>query len=224
MTTGAGTYTSTTFSWNASPTNPSSYTITGSDGAGNQVTTALSFATDTTAPTQSVSLTKVTGGVVLNGSTIYYKGNAAGSFTLTDTVSDAGSGPASALFPAIGTSGWTHNSETVTTGAGTYTSTTFSWNASPTNPSSYTITGSDGAGNQVTTALSFATDTTAPTQSVSLTKVTGGVVLNGSTIYYKGNAAGSFTLTDTVSDAGSGPASPSSPPLAPPAGRTTARP
>ena len=83
MTTGAGTYTSTTFSWNASPTNPSSYTITGSDSVGNQVTTALSFATDTTAPANVLSLSGQSGGgSFLSGTTVYYQGSTAGSSPL----------------------------------------------------------------------------------------------------------------------------------------------
>ena len=108
---------------------------------------------------------------------------------------------------------------------GPYVSATFSWTASTSSGPTETVTATDNVGNtNGGTTLTFVNDSTAPTQSVSLTKVTGGVVLNGSTIYYKGNAAGSFTLTDTVSDAGSGPASALFPAIAPPAGRTTARP
>jgi len=170
---------------------------------------------DTTPPTQSLALTNLTGGAYLSGTTIYYKANAAGSFTLTDTVADSGSGPASAAFPAIATTGWTHNNETLTSPAGgPYASATFSWTANPTNPTGYVVTGKDIAGNAVTTALTFVSDTGAPTNSLALTPVSGGALLSGTTVFYKGNTAGSFTLTDTVSDNGSGPASATFPAIA----------
>ena len=108
------------------------------------------------------------GSSFLSGSTIYYNSGAAGSLTLTAAVTDAGSGPASATFPAIATSGWTHDAETVTSGSGTaptikYTSSAFSWTASPGTPSGYAVTGTDSAGNAGTpSALTFVGDATAP--------------------------------------------------------------
>src|SRR5262249_29906374 len=89
---------------------------------------------DPTFPSQSVTMTGATS-AYLNGATIYYKGAPAGSFKLADAVSDSDSGPASANFPALSTTGWTHANETVTTGTGTnpktYTSSNFSWTANP---------------------------------------------------------------------------------------------
>ena len=67
---------------------------------------------DKTLPTNSFSLASASG-AFWSGSRLFYKSNAAGSFTLTNTVTDADSGPASATFPAIATTGWTHNAETV---------------------------------------------------------------------------------------------------------------
>ena len=125
---------------------------------------------DTTQPTHSFTLSNAVG-ASKTGSTVYYKGNAVGSFNVVDALADTGTGPASVTFPAAATIGWTHNAETVTTPAGgPYTSTTFSWTANPSNPTGYTVTGTDNAGNSNPAAVTLASDTTAPaTGSVGYT-------------------------------------------------------
>ena len=138
-----------------------------SDVAGNQATytnDGVIIKADSVAPASVFSITSPIGAAFDSGGlTLYYKGDAAGSFTLVDTVSDAASGPASVVFPAIATAGWVHNAETVSTPTGgPYASTSFSWSAGPTNPASQTITVNDAAGNGATHSISFASDTTAP--------------------------------------------------------------
>jgi hypothetical protein len=155
-----------------------------------------SASTDTTPPTNALSLTAGTN-AFLSGSgspyTLYYRGNAAGSFKLVDAVADAGSGPASATFPAIGTTGWTHAAETVTTpSGGPYTSTAFGWTASPSNPGAYVVTGADKVGNTSTATVNFASDTAGPTGG-SITYADG---------YYRTTSV-AITLS-TGTDAGSG--------------------
>jgi large repetitive protein len=157
-------------------------------------------AADDVAPTHSLSLTPVTGGSYLNTSTntIYYRGSAVGSFTLSDTVNDgAGSGANSVTYPAIGTANWTHNVETVSTGP-SFTSSTFSWNiANPANPTSKNITGNDKALNAATPnplTVSFVSDTQAPGQP--------SLALNGGP-YYTSLSVG-LTPTDAADVGGSG--------------------
>ncbi len=82
----------------------------------------------------------------LRGGTLYYNGSSAGSVNVTDAVTDSGSGPASATFPVIATTGWTHAAETVTSGSGSaptinYISSTFKWSANPEqpDPTGYTV-------------------------------------------------------------------------------------
>ena len=137
----------------------------GNDSAPTNTSTAT-FTIDTTVPTQAVTMTLPVN-AFLDAGTVYYRGSTSGSFKLADAVTDAGSGPASATFPAIATTGWTHDAETVVSGTGsnptkTYTSSTYSWTASPSNPATQTIVGADGAGNTVSTGLTFANDSTAP--------------------------------------------------------------
>ncbi|HWF49163.1 MAG TPA: beta-propeller fold lactonase family protein [Solirubrobacteraceae bacterium] len=140
------------------------------DNAGNAETknTTATIHVDTTAPTAVLATVPTPASALLIGSTLYYRGNASGSFSLADAVTDSGSGPSSASFPAIATGGWTHGAETVSTGTGSaptisYSSSTFSWTANPTNPSGYAITSADAAGNLASTPLGFVSDTTAPT-------------------------------------------------------------
>lgn len=145
-----------------------------------------------TPPAHSLSLNSPSG-AYLTGSTLYYKANAVGSFKLVDALSDSDSGPASATYPAIATTGWTHGSETVTTpSGGPYTSTTFSWTAGPTNPAGYTISGKDTANNTATTSLSFTSDTTAPS---------GGSVSYANGMVYQASVP---VTTANGTDAGSG--------------------
>src|SRR5207244_4236077 len=75
------------------------------------------------------------------------------------------SGPASATFPSLSATNWTtHNAETVSTPAGgPYTSTTFKWSASASEPAAYTVASKDNAGNtSAGSTLTFVSDTTAP--------------------------------------------------------------
>src|SRR2546423_918795 len=136
--------------------------------------------------------------------TMYYKGDTTGNFTLAATVTDASSGAKSTTYPAIATTGWTHNSETVT-GSSPYTSASFSWTPSPTNPANYTVTAVDQVGNSVSaTAISFSSDVTAPSLTVATGTTDGKEYLSGTTLYFKGDTSGSFTFSSTVSDAASG--------------------
>ncbi len=73
------------------------------------------------------------------------------------TVTDGGSGAASATFPVLTATNWTtHAAETVTTPAGgPYASTRFSWANGAVAPATYTVTGTDAAGNAATNAFTF---------------------------------------------------------------------
>jgi Bacterial Ig domain/Bacterial Ig-like domain/Bacterial Ig-like domain (group 3) len=131
------------------------------DNAGNTTdSSTLAVTVDNTAPVHGLALASGTG-AYLAGSTLYFKGDAAGSFVLHDALTDATSGPASIDYPSIATSGWTHSSETATI-APSFASSTYSWSASPSTPSGYVITGHDVAGNSATQSLTFVGDTTSP--------------------------------------------------------------
>jgi hypothetical protein len=161
----SGTTYRTTYSWsnNGTSVSPGSQTITAVDGAGlsQANVAAFSIVKAATATTHVLSLTAATG-AYLSGSTLYYKPTVSGSFKLVDAFS-ASAGAASDTFPAVGVSGWTHNSETVSTpSGGPYTSSTFSWNAQPNSPGGYTVTGRDAAGTTSTSALTFTADQAPP--------------------------------------------------------------
>ena len=136
-----------------------------SDNVGNQAayTNAGIAKVDTQAPVNALSLA-TSSGASLSGTTLYFKGNAAGSFKFVNTLNDAASGPASATFPVVATTGWTHAAETLSAPAGgPFTSSFFSWTSSPGVPTGYSVTGQDGATNVATTALTFDSDITVPT-------------------------------------------------------------
>ncbi len=120
---------------------------------------------DVTAPANAITLSSITGGAYKSGDTIYYRGSALGSFTLTNAVTDAGSGPASSQTATLGNTptNWTHTGSTVSTPAGgPYVSNVFSWTAGATSAPTEAVTGRDVAANTVVTNLSYVNDSTAP--------------------------------------------------------------
>ncbi|MDX6544061.1 MAG: hypothetical protein QOK32_1664, partial [Gaiellaceae bacterium] len=168
-------------------------TLTVNDG----VSLVTHPAADDVAPTHNMSLTPVSGGSWLNTATktAYYKGNVLGSFTLSDALSDGGSGPYSVTYPAIGTAGWTHNGPDVSTTSPSFTSTAYSWTASPTNPAAQSIAGDDNALNAAAAySLNFVSDTGPPANPTGLALVGGP--------YYTTASVG-LTPTDGL-DGGSG--------------------
>jgi hypothetical protein len=182
---------------NDSIKNGANQTLGSEAGGANGGFTGQAYVVDRANPTNALSLNVSSGGAFLSGPSLYYKGNAAGSFTIANAVTDSGgSGPASSAFPAISTAGMSHSNETVTTPAGgPYTSSAYSWTTS-TFASSHTVTGADAAGNTAGTALTFTVDNSAPTGGALGTGgVTGGF-----------NTTGSYTVTrtDYTADAGSG--------------------
>lgn len=121
---------------------------------------------DVTAPVNSIALSGVSGNAVKSGDTIYYRGAALGSFTLTNAVTDSGSGPASSTAETLTgtTTNWTHTQTTVSTPAGgPYVSTVFSWTAGATSSPTEVVTGRDVANNATGTTLTFVNDSTGPT-------------------------------------------------------------
>jgi hypothetical protein len=120
---------------------------------------------DTTAPVNALSLNVTSGNAALAGTTVYYRGTAVGSFTVTNTLTDAGTGPASSQTGTLGgtTTGWTHTPSTVSTPTGgPYVSNAFSWGAATTSAPTVAVTGRDVAGNTAVTNLTFTNDSTAP--------------------------------------------------------------
>jgi hypothetical protein len=115
--------------------------------------------------TQSFSLDGASGAFLVD-TTLYYKGDEAGGFRLADMITPAGGRqPASAGFPAIATSGWVHDIELVTergANGGPFVSSEFTWDADPTNPTSYVVTGTDESGFTGSAAIAFESDTTPP--------------------------------------------------------------
>jgi alpha-L-arabinofuranosidase B-like protein/concanavalin A-like lectin/glucanase superfamily protein len=151
---------------------------------------------DTTPPVNAITLAVTSGSAGKVGNTVYYRGAAAGAFTLTNAVSDAGSGPASSTTAALGgtSTGWTHVPSTVSTPAGgPYASASFGWVAATTSAPTELVTGRDVTGNTATTTLAFVDDSTAPT--------------GGTITYAAGYQAGqsvSVSFTGSTDGSGSG--------------------
>src|SRR5262249_39053456 len=187
-----------------------------SDRVGNQGTSSASNVAkvDTAGPTNSMSLSAVSGGAYGSGTTLYYRGSSAGSFKLTNAVADGESGPASSATAALGgtTSGWSHTPSTVSTPAGgPYDSNTFSWNAGTSSSPTEVVTGADAAGNTTAAStLTFTSDSTAP--SVTAPTVTAGdytslsvpVTPNGGSDSGSGVASGSSQVQRDVANLANG--------------------
>jgi hypothetical protein len=142
------------------------------DNAGNTESTHTTgtIKVDTVAPTSSLSLGSSPTHALLAGSILYFNSAAGGSFKLVNTVADATSGPASATFPLVSATNWTHAAETVTTpSGGPFSSSTYSWTGGAGTPSGAqtSFTSADSAGNaSVPSVLTFTPDATAPTGGV----------------------------------------------------------
>jgi hypothetical protein len=123
---------------------------------------------DTVAPANTITVSNANGNAYKSGNTVYYRGEAVSgrSFTLTNAVSDAGSGPTSSGTTALSgtTTGWSHSSGTVSTpAAGPYVSAAFTWALNTTSAPVENVIGTDVAGNTTTTQLTYVNDSTAPT-------------------------------------------------------------
>lgn len=169
----SGTVTSTTCVESGVPDGSWRYTVTpvvGQNWQGAESTPSATVLVDVTPPTSTISLSSVSGAASLSGSTVFYNGASAGSFRLTNTVADAGTGPASSTTATLGgtTTGWTHSPSTVTTPTGgPYVSASFSWTALTVSSPTEVITTRDVRGNAATTTLTFVEDSTAPTGTIS---------------------------------------------------------
>lgn len=193
-----GTVTATTCVESAVPTGSWKYSITpvfATNWLGTESAKSATVLVDPTAPTNAISLVGVNGGASLTGTNIYYRGVAAGSFSLSNAVADAGSGPASSQTASLTgtTTGWAHSPSIVSTPVGgPYVSNAFTWGAATTSSPGEVVTGRDVAGNTTATSLTFVNDSTAPTA--------------GTISYLDGYQAGrSVAVTFTSgTDAGSG--------------------
>jgi hypothetical protein len=145
-------------------------------------------------PVNAITLSGISGGAYKSSNTIYYRGAAAGSFTLTNAVS-GGAGPASSATAALGgtTTGWSHTPSTVSTPAGgPYVSAAFSWTLGASSAPTEVVTGRDTGSGLANTTLSFVNDSTAP--SAGTVTYTDG---------YQASRSVAVTFT-TGTDAGSG--------------------
>lgn len=144
------------------------YTVTplvASNWRGAESADSSSVTVDTTPPTNVLSVSAPGGNAALNSATVYYRGVEAGSLRVTNSLTDAGSGPASSATAALGgtSTGWSHTASTVSTpSGGPYVSNSFSWTAGTSSAPTEVVTGRDVAGNFATTTLSFVNDSTAP--------------------------------------------------------------
>jgi len=164
-----GTVAVTTCTENIVPEGQWKYSVTpvfATNWRGPESVKSATVTVDVTAPVNSISLSGVSGNAVKSGNTIYYRGAALGSFTLTNAVTDSGSGPASSTAATLTgtTTGWTHTQTMVSTPAGgPYVSTSFSWTAGTTSSPTEVVTGRDVANNATGTTLTFVNDSTGPT-------------------------------------------------------------
>ncbi len=124
---------------------------------------------DTLPPTNVLTLSVSSGAAVMTGSTVHYRGAAAGSLVLRNALTDTRSGPASSTTGVLSgsTAGWTHAPSAVSTPAGgPYVSAPFSWAAGTTSAPTVGVAGHDVAGNTAATTVSFVEDSAAPTGSI----------------------------------------------------------
>ena len=197
VTVGSSTVSPYSITWSSQPADgPYEIVARATDNAGNTTdSAAVAVTVDNTPPVHGLTMASGSG-AYLAGATMYFKGDAAGSFVLHDALTDATSGPASVDYPDVATSGWTHASESTSIGPG-FASSTFSWTSAPSLPGGYVVTGHDLAGNQAAQPVAFVSDTTAPAGgSVSYT---GGYTTVASVAVTLGDGTDSQSGIDTSS-------------------------
>lgn len=144
--------------------------VLGIHWVGSESPNSDSVTIDVTPPVNDITLSGVSGGAYMAGADVYYRGVASGAFTLSNSVSDAGSGPASSSTAALtgSATGWSHEPSTVSAPAGgPYTSNTFSWAPGTTSSPGVSVTGRDAAGNAALANLTLVDDSTPPAGSLS---------------------------------------------------------
>lgn len=99
---------------------------------------------------------------------LFFRPADGGSIRIDAELTDDEAGPASASFPAVSAPGWSHASETVTSGTGsaptiTYRSAALIFAPDAAAPAPMEITGSDARGNSRTRTLTFVADADPPT-------------------------------------------------------------
>ncbi|WP_309617453.1 LamG domain-containing protein [Salinibacterium sp.] len=167
----AGTITATTCIENGVPDGLWTYRITPllQNWVGVQGTASTQVRTDTTAPVNNISVsTPSNARVVKNGDTVWVRTNdAAGSFTLSNALTDAGgSGAASSNTGGLGgtTTGWSHTPSSVSTPVGgPFVSNAFSWTSNATGAPVVGVAGVDNYGNTASATIAIKPDNTAPT-------------------------------------------------------------
>lgn len=121
--------------------------------------------TDATAPVNNISLVPAAN-VFLGGSTVWVRTSAgAGSFRLSNALTDVTSGPASSAssLPTAG-AGFSHTPGTVSTPVGgPYVSAPYSWTLNATGTPTARITGRDNLANTAAADIAIRPDNTAPT-------------------------------------------------------------
>ena len=184
-------------------------TITAIDAAGASTSRNYTL-TVNPVPVNNLSLGTQTGGAsLLSGTTVYYHGAVAGTFAITNAITNAsGTGPASTTFANLGgtSTGFMFAGSTVSIpSGGPYTSNTFSWTAGTNSSPTEVVTGTDAAGDTVSTTLTFVNDSTAPTG--------GALSVNGTAASGTGTTSTTTNTSFTIgtrtdyTDAGSGLAS-----------------
>jgi hypothetical protein len=188
--------------------------VVAADAVGFTTSSSVIVTYDNTPPVSALALAAGATNSSLSGQTLYYRGNAPGSFAFVDTVTDAASPPTSVVFPAVAAAGWSHPAQIVTTPTGgPFSSSAFSWSAGASQPSPYTITASDATRNESTSSVVFADDSAAPTFTLlriapAFNTTANGYIRAGAQYYVYANvedaSSGIATVTADVSALGSG--------------------